>query len=421
MEMDYKKILEDLEKRYEEFETQYKEIETDWIADFEGTQDYHTYMSYTEDEVKKTMYPEWFEKEQQMKDLKKKIVAFEKDVIVAASNVNKQLDESIQKIESKLKVNEDYIKGLNEKIENQQQEINTLKQSEAYINGDEATRLQVEELEAELVAKTYRRDTVAQDIFAMQEELAIIKVKKEELLEKYGEEIEAYDNSSKETPDEKSQDENEGKDEKDEKSKGKKERTSNGGVVLPDANSNPAELSPEEKAKKEQEEKAKKLKEDFADLSSKAKKGKLTDKELDSFIDILKDKDNYDKLGLSMGLIFNKPRGIFKALNKKYKDDETKLASINEAYSIYEEKFFEKHGKEKLEKLSKFFVIDEVEHEKKTPILRAAAEEHEGAGGNRENNNPLGAELAGGVVGDGEYVDISSSSRKKGELDRGEK
>lgn len=395
--MDNKEIFEKREKRYEELKSEKLELIAK-MEEFKASPEYADYHSRGEID-KEDGYPEQYKIEKSLEEVDKKIEAYKISVVKSASDMIKEYEKDIATLEEQLAYNKSKLDGLDKTIEELNEKIDEIADSEEYKKGDYKAVSEYQDLMSKLTSATMDKNRYESDKTNIEAELDEVKVKREKLLDKYKEDIDAM---GKETPDEKSQDEKDGK------SKGKKERTSKGGVVLPDANDNPEELTPEEKAEKEKAEKVKKLKEDFTDLSSKAKKGTLTDKELDSFIVILKDKDNYEKLGLSMGLIFNKPRGIFKALNKKYKDDEAKLASINEAYSVYEEKFFEKHGKDKLDKLSKFFIIDEVEHKEATKALpeKVVVE---------SQKKSLGEELGDKTVADNEYVDISSSSKTKEE------
>jgi len=410
--MDKRQILDNLKKKFDEISEEYQKVRSD-IVYFENEPEYEEYNSYTEDAVKKEMFPKEYEAYQKLAELDAKLEPFEKELVNAARNLTKELNESIESLEKKVAVNEKYLKEAEEKIKGLEKQIDDLMATEAYKNGDEETVIQYNNLMSDLASETSKKNSLESRIKEINLELGKVKAEKEELIETYGEGV---DKPAEEIDGEEP---GEGKDntgsaddlnKKSNESKDKNKDNSSKGVpgVQLGGNDVPSELSAEEKAKKEQEEKDKKLKEDFADLSAKAKKGKLTDKELDNLVEIMKDKENYDKLGLSMGLFFNKPRGIFKVLNKKYKDDESKLASINEAYSVYEEKFYEKHGEEKLKKLSKFFSIDEVEHKEATPALPA----NSGAKVEKTNNS-LGDDLAGKTVTDDEYVDISSNSEVK--------
>lgn len=364
--MDKRQTFQGLEAKYEELLASYAEVKQDWMADFEGTQDYHTYMSYTQDEVKKEMYPEWFEKEQKMNTLKTKVDAFEKEVINSARNLYKELDEKVTKLEEKINVNKDYVKTLDAKITQLNLDIKNLKETEAYQNGDQSTLLQVEELEEELKLKTSRKEKMLTGIKDIESEINKIKLEKEDLVDRYGKEVSIIESQPGENSEPTKEDE-------DENTKPNKKNPGKGRVVIPNATTDTEELTPEEKAQKEQEEKDKKLKEDFTKLKDKIKKGELSDEDFASLVTIMKDKENYSKLGISTGIVFNKSRGIFKTLNKYAQGNPEKEALVSEAYKTYEGVFHEKHSDKKLAFLSKFLVLDEVENKEKTPALQPAA------------------------------------------------
>lgn len=56
--------------------------------------------------------------------------------------------------------------------------------------------------------------------------------------------------------------------------------------------------------------------EEFDELCYKARRGELKGKQFDRLVEIMKDPNSYEKLGITTGIIFNNSRRIFKALEK---------------------------------------------------------------------------------------------------------
>lgn len=54
----------------------------------------------------------------------------------------------------------------------------------------------------------------------------------------------------------------------------------------------------------------------FNDIYKKISKGTITDKEIDALTEVLSDKDNYDKYGITTGIVFNKAKKILKYQGK---------------------------------------------------------------------------------------------------------
>lgn len=71
----------------------------------------------------------------------------------------------------------------------------------------------------------------------------------------------------------------------------------------------------------------------FNELYSKLTKGTINDKELDALTDVLADKDNYDKYGITTGMIFNKARKILKYKGGKTFNDIEKFLKNSNAFS----------------------------------------------------------------------------------------
>ena len=358
--MEKKEILEELKAKFDALYKEKTDLETEWKGDFEGTKEYHAYMSYTQDEIKKEMYPDWYEKEQRLKQLDKKVEVFEQELKNSAKNLNAEIVEKISKLEKKLEVNEKTNQKANEEITNMIKQREELQKSDAYKNGDEEVINQVEELSGLIIAKTNFQNKIANKINTYKAEIENLKKQREELIEEYGKDIGKIDSQKPKSVDDKN---NPVKDDK----KKDKVNQSRGGAGTVVTTTGP-ELTEEQKAEVERLKKEKEFKEKFTSLCNKMKKGKLEDKDFEDLVAIMNDKENYDKLGITTGLVFNnKARGIFKALRKSAKKDPDKSAKIEEAYSTYKEVFFEKNDDKKINKWSKIFTFDEVENQKALP------------------------------------------------------
>ena len=392
--MDKRQIFIKLEEKYEELRSEYKPLREDAMA-FEGDENYDAYHSFTEDEVKKEMYPEQYEMYTKLAELEPKLDAFEKELENAAKEFLKQLNEEIKSFENKIEVNKKHIEQIEQEIKAKNEEIAALKETDAYKNGDEETLLKVEDLELEVKAKTLRKEQLEQRIPNYEKELEDIKKEKEELIEDYPEiedvEVDVQKDREHEEQQEEEQtgvssegstdDANKGKKE-DEKAKNEgKSNVRGSGVIIPSGvipNSNTGD-QPKADENKEEKQEEKDSKQEFKELCKKAKKGSLTDKEFETLVDIMKNKENYEKLGITTGIVVNKSRGIFKLLNKYAGENEEKVNSVKEAYKSYEELFFEKHGEKKLNVLNKFFQIDEIESKNQTPALPETSEKAKSA------------------------------------------
>lgn len=243
----------------------------------------------------------------------------ENEIMVSAIEVNKGLNEKIANLESKLETNKQYIKSLQRKIKTQETKIRKLKDTEEYKNGDEATLLKVEEMELALNANLEMKDNVDAKIKSIESDLELVKTQKQQLIYIYGEEIdqplqaEVPEIPEENKVSEEKVDDNIAKDNKGKDNKQAYTKMSSGATgVVAEA----PEEDEGEKAKREQEEKEAQLQADFKELYSKAKRGALTDSDFDKFSVIMKDPENYNKLGITTGIVFNKAKVIFKAMSK---------------------------------------------------------------------------------------------------------
>ncbi len=89
---------------------------------------------------------------------------------------------------------------------------------------------------------------------------------------------------------------------------------------------------------------------EFDGLCYKAKKGNLKDEEFDRLVQIMKDPTSYDKLGITTGIIFNKSRAIFKALEKRVGDIDGLSSEAKETFA--KELVGDVEGKELLTKIA---------------------------------------------------------------------
>lgn len=322
MEMDKRKVLDDLKSRYDELYSELKDFDEQWKGDFEGTPDYHEYMRLKEKAVEdssyevvlKDKYSNWSDLEQKKAEIQTKVSAYEKAVTDAARDVYKGLSKEVEALESKLEANKKYVEKLKEEIEAKKQQIAAVKDSEAYKNGDQATLLEVEGLEEELAGKVSRKEKIETSVKDVEKELELVSKERDDMIEEYGDEITAEPDVPEQGKDE---EELEPESEED-KGKGKKDESrSESSPILPD-DPEAEELTPEQKEQKE-----------FDDLYKKALIGKLSEEDFDKLVEIMKNPESYDKYDITTGTVFNKSRKITKALKKNIKKPKVLLKDID--------------------------------------------------------------------------------------------
>lgn len=71
----------------------------------------------------------------------------------------------------------------------------------------------------------------------------------------------------------------------------------------------------------------------FNDIYSKLSRGKISDAELKSLTEVLTNEQNYDKYGITTGLVFNKARKILKAQGSKTAKDIDKFLQLSNSFS----------------------------------------------------------------------------------------
>ncbi len=308
--MDKKQRLARLDAQYKETINSITRLQGE-VIEFEETEDYEEYKDYKnsgKDVLVKAMYSKEDEVYKKIDEKTVQAAAIYDEMINAVYELVKEIDESIASLNAKLEVNKKALKKTETRIKRQQTQINKLKDSEEYKKGDEATLLKVQDLERQLKASFETRDDILNLIKTYEEKSTIKKKEKEYYMDMYGGEIEELEakkaaeqarlEAEKKAEAEKDKDKDKDKDSKD---KSKQQVVAGAPVV---------EEDPE-----------KKLQKDFEELYSKAKRNALTEKDFDKLAEIMKNPENYDKLGITTGVVFNKAKTIFKALGN--------VASIN--------------------------------------------------------------------------------------------
>lgn len=343
--MDKKQKLEELENEYKKLGGSLASIQMQ-VMSFERSADYDEY-NKTEEADKEAKYPEAFAMYKQKAELESNITSLSEKIKAAVSELYKEVEEKIEKFEKKIQFYADKIEATMEEIKAQNKEIIELKETEEYKNGDEETVLKVEKLEIEMKAKVLWKNGMVKKLAQIRKDINQLEADKTELVAEYGEEIKPVKEvttpaNEEAKPKTETEPTKKGKDKDEEKDKPKKNTVVNGPAVQTVPNTE----SEAEKAKKEKEAQAAKeakLKEDFKGIYKRAKKGNLTQEDFDKIAEIMKNPDNYDKLGITTGSIFGKSKAIFKAMDKfaaantpTDKDVADKLkAELEEAKGVY--------------------------------------------------------------------------------------
>lgn len=364
--MENKQRLEKLDKQKRKLDDELRELNVDIE---ENTQN-EEYMNAS-DEDKKGNYPELYAMYQKREELEVEYDALMKEI--------EPLEELIEKEEHEEYINEgkQRYNELNEKIAEKEKEIDSkskevsvaleeiqalnkqiyeLKATEEYKNGDEATLDKVKGLESEMEFKILDKNKIVTSLKDIRTEINNLEQEKVKLVEEYGEEIlpvegqpvvEQPEASVAEQPSNEQQSEEQQDkpqqaeklvEEKKTKAKGKAPSVASGIVTAPVAEEQPKEEKKDPKV-------------EFDELCVKAKNEKLDDKEFNKLVEILKDAKKYDEFGITTGIIFNKSRGIFKAL-------ENNVGSLGKLSKQVKEVFAKElvgdlQGKELLAKIAK--------------------------------------------------------------------
>lgn len=230
------------------------------------------------------------------------------------------------KIRQKLDANKSTLKTVRKEINQLKKQIAVLKASDEYKNKDKATIEKVEGLEEELKNKLAARDKIQARIKEYEEQIK--KIEQVDEPEKPEEAVpeEMVVEAEEQQPDE--QNAEVAEEEKEPKKKRTNANRTNAPTTYVYANNNP-----EEEAKPVDEKK--KLEEEFSKLYAKSKNGDLTEAEFDRLAEILKNPDNYDKLNITTGILFNKAKVLFKAMAKSAKASEYTIKSDD---SVLDEK-----------------------------------------------------------------------------------
>lgn len=336
--MDKKELLAKFEEKYEELRTKAEEIHGNIVLGKED--DEERFVAYEEaakrnKEAAAILDNDLHKMYEEQDKLTEQLDVLDNEVRSIASDVVKEMKEKSEELNKSIELKEKHIEVLNNEIAQMEDEINSLKDSEEYKSGDEETVLKVEDLEAVLSAKISRRDDLTKKIEKVKEEVQNIDKEVEEYIEKY--DIEDVDIAKGESKEQTETEKEDKETEKENKNKGKASKV----VVTP--------ISSEEESKDKKEEtkedETKALKEEFNALYKKAKsKEPLSSKEYTRLVEIMQDKENYKKLNITTGVIFNKSKVILKALSRTATITAPTVRNVREKLGMKIEKATEKNG-----------------------------------------------------------------------------
>lgn len=318
MEKSNRETLEGFQARYVELANEYMEIDNKWMGEFEGTTEYHEYMSLKEQAesspsyqvILEDKYSEWLDLEKKKEELYKKIAAYDQAIRDTVVKVYEELLQSIASLEAKLKTNREYIEKLEQEIKEQQEKIDSIKASEAYKNGDEQTLLEVESLEKHLATTIADKEEKESRLNTFTEKIESLKKEKEALEEEFPETLRtklAEQEDIEASAEEKNGVENEEVDKEEEPKKTTRTRGNNGAGAVANPTTS-GQAAPEEQPKDEKVE--------FNELFARAKSGKASKEDLDRLVTIMQEPENYEKYGITTGVIFNKSKTILTAIGR---------------------------------------------------------------------------------------------------------
>lgn len=354
-----RKELQELENKGKELKAKQDELKNEIIND----DNLEKYNSIETDEEKKKEFPELFAKHQKLAELDAEKDALIDACVKKAEELVKVINEKVQKIEKKVEMLSKEEQEALDEIKQKDTELNELKESDEYKNGDEAAVIKAEKLEIELKAKVLWKNTLVDKITQVRKEIKNLQKGLNELVEGYGEEI--LVNEEPETPEqpqhpteegqeqsptvenEENQPETEEQQEQQQQEQQEQQQTTSGqnprrerqgrhnsagnsytnsGVASPifqqeSRNSQQGQETqgqtqeqPKEEKSISEEHTTTAMKVEFKDIYSRAKKGKLTEHDYNRLVEIMKDPNKYDELGITTGIIFNKSRVILKAM-----------------------------------------------------------------------------------------------------------
>ncbi len=336
--MDKKELLSRFEERYEELRAKREEVHGDIVIGKD--EDEKRYLAYEEaakdnKEAAAILDQDLHKMYEEEEKYNNQLDVLDDEIKKLAIDVTKELKEQVSELNKSVETKEKHIEVLNNEINQMEDEIKSLKDSESYKSGDEETVLKVEDLEAVLNAKISRRDDLTKKLDSVKKEIANIDKEIEEYMDKY--DIEEADiDATLATGKAKEADKEENKEEN-KKNKGKGSKF----VVAPSVNDKENKDEKEETKKDE----TKALKEEFNALYKKAKsKEALNDKEYKRLVEIMQDKDNWDKLKITTGVIFNKSKVILKALARTATITAPTVRGAREKLGMKIEKATEKNG-----------------------------------------------------------------------------
>ena len=182
--MEKREVLKELQAKYDELEQEYKVAREDVLA-FEGDAEYEEYMKLEDDAARKEKFPTQYAAHEKMAQLEAKGEELEKEILSAAKDLNKELDETLADLEQKMQTAKEQREQLSKETDEINKELQALKKSEQYKNGDEDTVKQVEELEARLRKNRSNKGKLTKTINALAKEIESIKAEKEQLIKSY--------------------------------------------------------------------------------------------------------------------------------------------------------------------------------------------------------------------------------------------
>lgn len=186
--MDKKKVLEELNTRLKEVEAEYSPI-SDKLINMDGSAELKAYEATKSQEERKEKFPELYAMHEKLREIEEKSDELEKEILVAAREVAKEIDDSIIALQEKLQVTKGEREQLEKETEKIKEDLKNLKETDEYKNGDVKAVAEAKELEASLRKNRTSKGNKTKIINSLAKELEEINKEKEALMEEYGEDI----------------------------------------------------------------------------------------------------------------------------------------------------------------------------------------------------------------------------------------
>jgi len=265
--------------------------------------------------------------------------------------ITSSLEAKLSKIRQQWQVKKD-------EVQEKMKKSYALKQTKKYKAGDEKTVQEVKALESEILFGVLAREELASQMAELGKAINEVSGREVATVEHDGlskrvkaaqearKEADSKEPKNSEKQPEKSVEEDVGsgqseekptstkKEEKQEKPTIRRAPVYNGapGAVVPNGVTEPDKEEKPKESEKPEVEQPKEPKEKFNELYAQVKKGTLDDKGFEELAEIMSDPENYDKYGITTGILSNKSKTILRAMGKRVGNADGLSKKIKEIF-----------------------------------------------------------------------------------------